>query len=238
MPKIFNNIGNVYFGCGRNAVALDYYQRSLSIKERIGNPQDIAYTLDNIGTVYAMQQQWDKAEDAYSRARRLFENFSQQIGDPTQLADLQETMNHFYERYADVLAQQNRAGEGLALLEAGRAQGLARQIALNGSDYTAYFTADEKQELKQRTRRIYDSQQSAPCDGRAINGCFRRSARLFSQAKERVSEAAAGRGTEIYGLPRYSVCPLSAVSRSLRRTPPDRRRTQESGKEKPRHAFV
>ena len=146
-----NNIGFVYYVLGQNDKALDYVQRALTIKEKIGNLQDIAQSLNNIGLVYIAQKRWDKAEDAYSRTRRIFENLTQQVGDPTELADLQQTIPYFYENYAFVLMQQKREGEGLALLEAGRAQGLARQIALNGSDYTAYFTVEEKTQLKQRT---------------------------------------------------------------------------------------
>ena len=149
-----NNIGFVYASLGQYDKALDFYQRALTLKEKIGNQSDIIASLNNIGNVYGDMKQWDKAEDTYSRTRRIFENFSQQVGDPTQLADLQQTMGHFYEWYADVLTQEKRPDEALSLLEAGRVQGLARQIDLNGRDYTRWFSAADAATLKQRAAEL------------------------------------------------------------------------------------
>lgn len=44
---------------------LDYYKRALEIHEQIGNPNGIAFALNNVGTVYDKQGEFSKALDYY-----------------------------------------------------------------------------------------------------------------------------------------------------------------------------
>jgi predicted amidohydrolase/Tfp pilus assembly protein PilF len=53
--------------------ALEYLQRSLTIKEDLGNPQDIATTLDNIGIIYRTQGELEKALDCFQQSLALEE---------------------------------------------------------------------------------------------------------------------------------------------------------------------
>ena len=144
-----NNIGIVYFDLGQNEKALEYYQRALPLREEIGNKKYIATTLANIGIVYAGMNQWNKAEATYSQSQMAFETLTKQVADPTELADLQQTLPHFYEKYANVLAQEKRPDAALSLLEAGRARGIARQLFLNRSGFSKTLTPEESAALKQ-----------------------------------------------------------------------------------------
>jgi tetratricopeptide (TPR) repeat protein len=47
-----NGIGNIYRAQGDYPQALEYYQRSLAIKEDIGNKKGIAASLNKIAGIY------------------------------------------------------------------------------------------------------------------------------------------------------------------------------------------
>src|SRR5262249_35299372 len=100
-----------------------------------------------IGSVYRDMGQLERAEEAYARALRAFEAFFQHVTDPTQLGEAQQTLSHFYERYAQVLLQLHRPDDALLKLERGRAQGLSRQIQLNGDNPTHFFKPQDVAEL-------------------------------------------------------------------------------------------
>jgi tetratricopeptide (TPR) repeat protein len=78
----FNNIGNVYDSQGQLEMALDYFQRALTLFEQVGDPADIALSLHNIGSIYDSQGQLETGLDYLQRALALFE----QVGNPTNIA--------------------------------------------------------------------------------------------------------------------------------------------------------
>ena len=145
-----NNIGAVYGDLGQHEKSLDYQKRALALYEKAGNPATIAVGFYNLGNEHAEQKRAAMAEDAYSRARTVFETLNRQIDDPTQLAALQQKLPHLYEQFACVRAQQKRPAEALALLEAGRARGIARQFFLNRSGFSKALTPEESANLKVR----------------------------------------------------------------------------------------
>ena len=57
------NIGNVHSNKGDYDKALDYYGRSLKIKEEIGDKAGIGYSLNSIGIVHANKGDYKKAEE-------------------------------------------------------------------------------------------------------------------------------------------------------------------------------
>ncbi len=71
-----NNIGIVHQERGDFRAALEYYLRSLAIKERIGPTDDVVSTLGNIGGVYALQGNAPQAIEYITRAIALAERFN------------------------------------------------------------------------------------------------------------------------------------------------------------------
>ena len=53
--KLLNNIGIIYYNQGNYEQALDYYSKSLKIKEELGDNEGIPSTLSNIGIIYYLQ---------------------------------------------------------------------------------------------------------------------------------------------------------------------------------------
>jgi tetratricopeptide (TPR) repeat protein len=45
------NIGTLYEAQGNHAQALDWYQRALALREKLGNPKDIAETRERVAAV-------------------------------------------------------------------------------------------------------------------------------------------------------------------------------------------
>ena len=59
--------------------ALDYYGRSLAIKEEVGDKQGIGYSLNNIGIVHAYKGDCDKALDYFNRSLAISEELGDKI---------------------------------------------------------------------------------------------------------------------------------------------------------------
>ena len=50
--RLFTNFGTIYNSQGQLATALDYFRRALFLQEQVGNPVEIARSLNNIGYIY------------------------------------------------------------------------------------------------------------------------------------------------------------------------------------------
>lgn len=61
-------LGNLYFYQSNTALALEYYQKSLTLKEQLGLNDDIGIALHNIAGVHARQGNYELALDYYRRA--------------------------------------------------------------------------------------------------------------------------------------------------------------------------
>jgi len=75
-----HNIGNVYHVKGDYDKALDYYERSLSIKEELGNKRGIVKILINIGIVYWKKGDYEKALDYLERSLAIQEEVGNKRG--------------------------------------------------------------------------------------------------------------------------------------------------------------
>lgn len=77
LAKLYNNLGRLYSqDLGDNNKALEYYQRSLEMRELIGNQVGIAIVLANMGRIYSDMKTYDKAVDHLKRSQ----NISKMIG--------------------------------------------------------------------------------------------------------------------------------------------------------------
>ncbi len=96
-----------------------------------------------------------EAEDAYRQALQLFESVGQQVGDPSEVGAFQQAnQGTLYARYARLMLHRNRADRALEIVERGRGQGLARQIAYNRLDRTHRLNPDDAGELRQLTEKL------------------------------------------------------------------------------------
>ena len=68
-----NNLGLVYADKGEWDRAIEMYERSLEISERVGDVHGMAVTWNNLGEAYRALGQVDKARDCWERALAVFE---------------------------------------------------------------------------------------------------------------------------------------------------------------------
>jgi tetratricopeptide (TPR) repeat protein len=76
---ILHNFANLVFDHGKYDKALEYYNRSLKIKEEIGDHLGVAYSLGQIGTIYRKRGEYDKALENYERVLKI----SEKLDDPS-----------------------------------------------------------------------------------------------------------------------------------------------------------
>ncbi|MBK7669631.1 MAG: tetratricopeptide repeat protein [Sphingobacteriaceae bacterium] len=85
IAETFNNIGAINKKKkkkkqGRFTVALDYYGRSLKLREELGDKSGIAYSQRNIGAVYKRQGKIKEALDYYLQSLKISEEISDKEG--------------------------------------------------------------------------------------------------------------------------------------------------------------
>lgn len=107
--KSYNNIGNVYADKGNNPLALESYQRSLAIAERVHDRVNTAHINKNIGALYISWQRLDEAIGYYKRSEQI----ALELGDDRLLADC-------YNNEGTVYEQQQQYDKALTLYEKAR----------------------------------------------------------------------------------------------------------------------
>ena len=83
-----NNFGIIYADHGDYSKAIDYYTRSLKIKEKLGNKKGIASSLNNIGLIYSGQGDYSKAIDYYTRSLKIEEELGNKKGIASSLNNI------------------------------------------------------------------------------------------------------------------------------------------------------
>lgn len=83
----YNNLGNEYGFLLDYKKSMFYYNKSIEVKELIGDEHGIASTLFNIGDIYYNEKKYDLALDNAEKAMKIFEDYEDVIGviDPTRL---------------------------------------------------------------------------------------------------------------------------------------------------------
>ncbi|MCB0408778.1 MAG: tetratricopeptide repeat protein [Flavobacteriales bacterium] len=80
LANSLNNIGYVYHCKAQNQEAIDYYSRSLKIREEIEDKEGIATSLNNLGVTYKNQGQTKKAINYYHRSLKVQEEIGDKYG--------------------------------------------------------------------------------------------------------------------------------------------------------------
>jgi tetratricopeptide (TPR) repeat protein len=83
-----NDLGLLYQDKGEWDKAIDYYQRSLAICEKVGDEHGMASTFNNLGEVYRVKGEWEKAIEYYQRSLEIKEKVGDEHGMATTLNNL------------------------------------------------------------------------------------------------------------------------------------------------------
>lgn len=72
LGRVYNNIGRMYYQDFQDTtLALEYYQKSLEIREKLGNQLGMVTVLTNIGNIYRDKDQLDKAFENYEKSMKI-----------------------------------------------------------------------------------------------------------------------------------------------------------------------
>lgn len=93
-----NNIGGVYSSQGDVPKALDYYHKSLKIKEEIGDKKGIATSYNNLGSVHSNQGDLSQALEYYQKSLKIRE----EIGDKNGMAFSYNNIGVVYYNKGDI----------------------------------------------------------------------------------------------------------------------------------------
>lgn len=88
IARILNNLGVSYYKSGEPERALTYYDRSLQIKQKLGDLQGVAKTLGLIGQVYSERSEWQKAIQQHEKALDISSKIGDAIEQITELFHL------------------------------------------------------------------------------------------------------------------------------------------------------
>ncbi len=65
--------GNIHFDMGNIETALNFFKKSLVLKEKVNIPLENVFTLNNLGTAYSRLGDLEKATECYSKAYKVLE---------------------------------------------------------------------------------------------------------------------------------------------------------------------
>lgn len=71
IANLYNNIGMVYQVLNKNKEALKHYQKSVGIREKIGNKNDISDSYSNIGIVYSQMGNFEESDRSFKKSLAL-----------------------------------------------------------------------------------------------------------------------------------------------------------------------
>jgi tetratricopeptide (TPR) repeat protein len=84
----YNSLGIIFYNKGNYDKAINYYSRSLKIREEIGDKKGIAATLNNFGIVYQDQGDNAKAIEYYNRSLKTNEEIGDKKGEANTLSNI------------------------------------------------------------------------------------------------------------------------------------------------------
>lgn len=99
LGKSYNYLGIIYKYQGDYDKALEFYFKSLKIKEETGDKNGMAASYNNIGTMYTSKNYYDKALEFYFKSLKIFE----EIGDKNGMAATYNNIgnNHYLKKDYD-----------------------------------------------------------------------------------------------------------------------------------------
>ncbi|PIP54973.1 MAG: hypothetical protein COX07_02435 [Bacteroidetes bacterium CG23_combo_of_CG06-09_8_20_14_all_32_9] len=103
MAQCYNNIGNVHYYQGSYDNAIEYYLKSLKIKEELNDKKGMSNCYNNIGGIYIIQSSYDKAIESYLKSLKIRE----ELGDENGIAQVWSNISELHITLADSVAVTN-----------------------------------------------------------------------------------------------------------------------------------
>ncbi len=124
-----NNIGLVYHAWGRYQEAIEYFQKSLKIREEVEDRRGEGRTLNNIGEVYRAWGKYQEAIEYLQKSLKISEEMRDREGEGVTLNNIglmydawgryQEALDHFQKALKIQEEIGDKAGEGVTLSNIG-----------------------------------------------------------------------------------------------------------------------
>ncbi|MCU0607195.1 MAG: tetratricopeptide repeat protein [Candidatus Edwardsbacteria bacterium] len=108
-----NSLGQTYWHLAEWAQAIAIHQKSLALKERVGDRYGIATSYNNLGLVYYRMYEWDKSEECHQKSFAIRE----QIGDISGLAKSYNNLALIYRHLHDWGRAMDYHSKCLAIME-------------------------------------------------------------------------------------------------------------------------
>ena len=77
---VHDTLANLYFFVGMYAQSFEHASTGMEYAQKAGNTRVEAYCLRNMGLLYSLQQDHERARELFTRSRRLFERIDYRIG--------------------------------------------------------------------------------------------------------------------------------------------------------------
>lgn len=94
-----NNLGFLYLNKGKIETALEFYYKSLKIREQIQDFEGLATSYNSIGSIYSNQGELEKAKDFFEKSLAM----RKILGAPQGIAYTLNNIGYVYEQKKDVL---------------------------------------------------------------------------------------------------------------------------------------
>ncbi|MBU7047077.1 MAG: tetratricopeptide repeat protein [Theionarchaea archaeon] len=91
---IYISLGTIVYKLSEWDTAIEYYEKSLEISEKIGDIHGMGATYNNLGLIYAHKGQWDKAIDHYEKSLEI----SEKVGDIHGIGQTYNNLGSVYYR--------------------------------------------------------------------------------------------------------------------------------------------
>lgn len=124
--SICNNLGQVYFKQGNYEKALEFFEQSYQLDEKLGDDLGRAYTLNNIGEVYQKQGKLNLAENQYLKSIQLKKMAADDFG-----------LAYSFNRLGELKNEQKRHQEALNLFK--QAKNICQKIGNKQELQAAYL---------------------------------------------------------------------------------------------------
>jgi CHAT domain-containing protein/tetratricopeptide (TPR) repeat protein len=147
-PRALAGLANSQLDAGRHQEALASFDRALEFWKDRANDTELAALHAGIGRTREAMGDLPAAVSSLSLAIQLVEKSSRQVDDASQVGAFQARhQKGIYAQLAGVLLRQGKPNEALLTVERGRAQGLARQAAMNRGDLSGILPKEEAARL-------------------------------------------------------------------------------------------
>jgi len=132
--KAYNTIGASYQVKGNYLKAIDFYQQSLKIREKLGDIRGVSSSLANIGSIYINIAEFEKALYYQLKSLKIF----QQIGNKAGMASALNNIGVIYKNLSDYPKALDYNQRSLVLFEEiGDKQGIASSYDNIGNIYSS-----------------------------------------------------------------------------------------------------